>query len=773
MSITKYNPLLSEQIQEVSDVDKEYVDNRTATIHDTFSNLPLIGETNLFYFTKDTSMTYYWNGFSYIPINSNISSGSLTNNLGNWDAANNIPEIINGTGEQGDFYVVSVMGNTDIDGINIWGIGDYIWFDYSSSIWRKIDNQNNIQHNTSIEYNVHDESEFQVAYTEIFNNYNGGLIKLAQNITLTKNHIFNHNNIEIEGSGNSIIMNGRSITNTGYFCNYINVNFVDTSSSKFIFTDTSNTSTAYKFYNCGFFNFLDNGNKIVFDFANVHASIYLSLKDCVFSGNSSTSLYTAQISVSSYNTHATAYITTNRAFRELYNTIKYGFVGSLPDSGSGMLNYVYDGTSSVVTSIGYLIPTGIYNLIKPPLSNGKTWIGDTNNFPIEKDYYQIQYFDATVGTGGDYNTIYDALVAGKHNLKLISNITETTTFELTSGTILKIDLNSYTLRYSNCSINTIVTFPFVYITGKGTVISNQTDVGRTLCNCFVEFNNVNIINSSTIANSPITTSKTVNLYNCTLALPNLALCGLGTNNNYTGTIFNLTITGGGINADKIINETVANTGNIQNILSTCRGTIVLSSTANSHINIYQNEVNSNIIFTQNAKAIMVYTTGGLRVDGNVYLSNFRCNTIIGLQSDAIFSDGIITSAVSLSTYNNWTFTNVKFLSNLTISSDNNTITDSTISGNLTIEATADSTIVSNTRVTGTATISGNYIKLLYCDLMNTLTINGDNNKLNNNTVVGATTLAAGSEYNIITDNHLSGGLVNNSGNLTNEINNNI
>ena len=60
-----------------------------------------------------------------------------TQYLGLWDANTNTPIIVSSThaGASGDFYVVGVAGNTVIDGINSWAVGDtIIW---NGLIWQK------------------------------------------------------------------------------------------------------------------------------------------------------------------------------------------------------------------------------------------------------------------------------------------------------------------------------------------------------------------------------------------------------------------------------------------------------------------------------------------------------------------------------------------------------------------------------------------------------------------------------------------------------------
>lgn len=59
--------------------------------------------------------------------------------LGTWDASLNFPLITSGVGTSGDYYIVSVAGNTIIDGVSDWGVGDWIIFS-STGVWQKIDN---------------------------------------------------------------------------------------------------------------------------------------------------------------------------------------------------------------------------------------------------------------------------------------------------------------------------------------------------------------------------------------------------------------------------------------------------------------------------------------------------------------------------------------------------------------------------------------------------------------------------------------------------------
>jgi hypothetical protein len=59
------------------------------------------------------------------------------NYKGTWDAATNTPTLSSGVGTQGDYYVVSVAGVTDLDGITNWGVGD--WATFNGSVWQRVE----------------------------------------------------------------------------------------------------------------------------------------------------------------------------------------------------------------------------------------------------------------------------------------------------------------------------------------------------------------------------------------------------------------------------------------------------------------------------------------------------------------------------------------------------------------------------------------------------------------------------------------------------------
>ena len=61
--------------------------------------------------------------------------------IGVWNASTNSPALASGTGTVGNYYIVSVAGTTNLDGITDWAVGDWAVFsDLPTDAWQKIDN---------------------------------------------------------------------------------------------------------------------------------------------------------------------------------------------------------------------------------------------------------------------------------------------------------------------------------------------------------------------------------------------------------------------------------------------------------------------------------------------------------------------------------------------------------------------------------------------------------------------------------------------------------
>lgn len=61
---------------------------------------------------------------------------------GTWNASTNTPTLTSSVGTKGYYYVVSVAGSTNLNGITDWKVGD--WAVYNGSEWQKIDNTDSV-----------------------------------------------------------------------------------------------------------------------------------------------------------------------------------------------------------------------------------------------------------------------------------------------------------------------------------------------------------------------------------------------------------------------------------------------------------------------------------------------------------------------------------------------------------------------------------------------------------------------------------------------------
>ena len=64
------------------------------------------------------------------------------NYQGTWNASTNTPTLTSSVGTKGYYYVVSVAGSTNLNGITDWLVGD--WAVFNGSVWQKIDNTDSV-----------------------------------------------------------------------------------------------------------------------------------------------------------------------------------------------------------------------------------------------------------------------------------------------------------------------------------------------------------------------------------------------------------------------------------------------------------------------------------------------------------------------------------------------------------------------------------------------------------------------------------------------------
>jgi hypothetical protein len=156
-----------------------------------------------------------------VPLNSGgtIDTSYLPGNYlgamvyqGTWDASTGNPPST--TPEKGDYWIVNVSGNTDLDGITDWQIGDFAI--YNGTTWDKIDNSEPIIESVNVLYdhsyytslsNVKEGLDFLL---DRFNYYSG-----STNITLTDDGSGHGKTISLVANPSVTDLSSSSINNTG------------------------------------------------------------------------------------------------------------------------------------------------------------------------------------------------------------------------------------------------------------------------------------------------------------------------------------------------------------------------------------------------------------------------------------------------------------------------------------------------------------------------------------------------------------------------------
>jgi len=103
-----------------------------------------------------------------------VSGGNFNGPIyyqGTWDANANNPFLQSGVGFTGEYYIVSVAGNTNLDGITNWQVGDWAIFNSATNKWEKIDGGS---YGTTL--NIVNDSSSNTAYNVVLTKSSGGLV---------------------------------------------------------------------------------------------------------------------------------------------------------------------------------------------------------------------------------------------------------------------------------------------------------------------------------------------------------------------------------------------------------------------------------------------------------------------------------------------------------------------------------------------------------------------------------------------------------------------
>ncbi len=148
---------------------------------------------------------------------------------GVWNASTNSPTLSSGSGTVGEYYIVSVAGSTNLDGITDWAVGDWAVFsDQATDAWQKIDN-------TQVGNVTGSGSSGRVAF------WNS-----SSNITSNSNFTYDGNHLAV---GGNMTWSGGSSTESNLAYDRSIVSFGDTGTSTVTLTigrqDGNSLSTSF------------------------------------------------------------------------------------------------------------------------------------------------------------------------------------------------------------------------------------------------------------------------------------------------------------------------------------------------------------------------------------------------------------------------------------------------------------------------------------------------------------------------------------------------
>ena len=169
---------------------------------------------------------------------------------GTWDANANNPFLQSGVGFTGEYYIVSVAGNTNLDGISNWQVGDWAIFNSATNKWEKIDGGS---YGTTL--NIVNDTSNNTNYNVVLTNSSGGLVdtEYVDNGVLTFNPSTNYVTIsKVSGSG-ILLSSNTANTSTGLIIDaQANSTINQVGSSQITFSQNGNNVWAFGGQNIGF-----------------------------------------------------------------------------------------------------------------------------------------------------------------------------------------------------------------------------------------------------------------------------------------------------------------------------------------------------------------------------------------------------------------------------------------------------------------------------------------------------------------------------------------
>jgi hypothetical protein len=321
---------------------------------------------------------------------------------GTWNASTNSPTLASSVGTEGHYYIVGTAGNTNLNGITDWKVGDWVLWSESGTSWQKVDN-------TSFE-SVTNQGTGAEVFKQIVNGTEVQLRTLTDGTKISFTQ--NANDIEINDS----VIAGEVNANTAKVG-------ITTAQANDITTNNAKTGIT----NAQATNITTNNAKVGITTAQSNAITANTAKD---------GITTVQANAITANTAKTG-ITTAQANAIIANTAKGG--GDVDGPGSNTLNAipVYNGTSGkIIKDSGVLIdssdnvtvPGTITVTNSPIVGSQATGLGQaiSTNTLTDIDDYQSGTFllspNSAIITAGLPPTF--ATAGGRHTINTISNASE-------------------------------------------------------------------------------------------------------------------------------------------------------------------------------------------------------------------------------------------------------------------------------------------------------------------------------------------------------------
>jgi hypothetical protein len=178
------------------------------------------------------------------------------NYKGTWDAATNDPALTSSVGTKGDYYVVSVSGSTNLNGITDWVVSD--WCVFNGSVWQKVDNSeviyvSNVATGTGLTGGpITSTGTVSLANTAVTIGTYGGATNVASftvdqqgRLTSASNVTIAIGNSNLQNSnvvlGNTTLTLGSTVTNVGDLT-LANVTILGGTTNAAVFNFTGNTT---------------------------------------------------------------------------------------------------------------------------------------------------------------------------------------------------------------------------------------------------------------------------------------------------------------------------------------------------------------------------------------------------------------------------------------------------------------------------------------------------------------------------------------------------